>query len=47
MKPLLLCIMDGWGISNETDNNAIEMANTLIFDELMETYPNGVMHASG
>tara|TARA_B100000497_G_scaffold72782_1_gene81702 strand:- start:2288 stop:3790 length:1503 start_codon:yes stop_codon:yes gene_type:complete len=39
--------MDGWGISNETDNNAIEMANTPIFDELMETYPNGVMHASG
>ncbi|MDG1272903.1 MAG: 2,3-bisphosphoglycerate-independent phosphoglycerate mutase [Alphaproteobacteria bacterium] len=47
MKPLVLCIMDGWGISNETDNNAIEMANTPIFDELMETYPNGVMHASG
>lgn len=47
MKPLILCIMDGWGISAAADHNAIKMANTPIFDKLMETYPNGMMHASG
>jgi 2,3-bisphosphoglycerate-independent phosphoglycerate mutase len=47
MKPIILCIMDGWGISNETNHNAIKMGNTPVFDELLRKYPNGVMQASG
>ena len=47
MKPIILCIMDGWGISNEINHNAIKMGNTPVFDELLRKYPNGVMQASG
>jgi len=47
MKPIILCIMDGWGISNETNHNAIKMGNTPVFDKLLRKYPNGVMQASG
>jgi 2,3-bisphosphoglycerate-independent phosphoglycerate mutase len=39
--------MDGWGISNETEHNAVAMASTPVFDELIRRYPNGIMHASG
>ena len=47
MKPIILCIMDGWGISNEINHNAIKIGNTPVFDELLRKYPNGVMQASG
>ena len=27
-KPIVLCIMDGWGINKKTENNAIALAKT-------------------
>ena len=27
-KPVLLCILDGWGYRKEKENNAIEMGKT-------------------
>ena len=46
-KPLLLCIMDGFGINPETSGNAIHMANTPNLDKLFATYPNTTLSASG
>lgn len=35
-KPIVLCILDGWGFRNETENNAIAAANTPNWDHLRE-----------
>ncbi len=35
-KPIVLCILDGWGFRNETENNAIATANTPNWDHLRE-----------
>lgn len=34
-KPVVLCILDGWGLSGETIDNAPHLANTPTFDALM------------
>lgn len=47
MKPTVLCIMDGWGISPDQEFNAIAKAKTPIFDSLLKQWPHGVMQASG
>jgi len=36
---LALVILDGWGIAPPGPGNAIELAETPVFDELWETYP--------
>ena len=46
-KPLLLCIMDGFGINPEKVGNAVEMAKTPNLDKLFATYPNTTLEASG
>lgn len=46
-KPLVLCILDGCGIREETDGNAFKNANTPTLDMLMETYPHSILEASG
>ena len=46
-KPVVLMIMDGWGISNDTEGNAVRQADTKHFDTLMEKYPHAQLHASG
>ena len=39
-KPVLLCIMDGFGwVPDKTYGNAISAAKTPVLDELMRTYP--------
>jgi 2,3-bisphosphoglycerate-independent phosphoglycerate mutase len=45
--PLLLLILDGWGIRPERDHNAIALARKPVFDALMATYPNAQLIASG
>ncbi|MFT5342272.1 MAG: 2,3-bisphosphoglycerate-independent phosphoglycerate mutase [Paracoccaceae bacterium] len=35
-KPVVLCILDGWGLSDETVANAPYLANTPTFDALMQ-----------
>jgi 2,3-bisphosphoglycerate-independent phosphoglycerate mutase len=47
MKPVMLCIMDGWGDRAETDHNAIAQAKTPVYDRLRRDFPTGVMSASG
>lgn len=47
MKPSLLLILDGWGHRDEVDANAIKMANTPIWDNLLTEYPNTLIHTSG
>ncbi len=46
-KPLVLCIMDGVGINDVRDNNAVALAKMPFFDELLKKYPHSVLDASG
>ncbi len=47
MKPVMLCIMDGWGECAETGHNAVALARTPVFDRLRDMWPSGTMSASG
>lgn len=47
MKPLVLCIMDGIGISDNVKGNAYKQANTPILDSLFKKYPSSFLEASG
>ena len=46
-KPLVLIIMDGWGIRKEKKGNAILNARTPNYNFLMKNYPNSMLFASG
>ena len=45
-KKIILCIMDGWGISNQNQNNAIYSASTINYDYFLKKYPNTQLIAS-
>ena len=45
-KPLILTILDGWGIRAETRGNAIALARKPTYDMLLREYPNTVIRAS-
>ncbi len=45
--PVVLIVLDGWGIRAEREHNAIAMARTPVFDELMGRYPHAQLIASG
>ena len=45
--PLALVIIDGWGYSPEREGNAIALATTPFYDELLEKYPHTLLEASG
>ncbi|MDO4499894.1 MAG: 2,3-bisphosphoglycerate-independent phosphoglycerate mutase [Erysipelotrichaceae bacterium] len=46
-KPVVLMILDGYGLSDNPNGNAIAMAKTPVMDELMKTYPFVKGNASG
>lgn len=46
-RPLALIIMDGWGYSDDPDNNAVLAAHTPVWDKLWQHYPHTLIHASG
>jgi 2,3-bisphosphoglycerate-independent phosphoglycerate mutase len=46
-NPLLLMILDGWGINDHTDNNAISRAATPNMTRLCREYPCTQLDASG
>jgi 2,3-bisphosphoglycerate-independent phosphoglycerate mutase len=46
MKPLVLCILDGWGYRAETHGNAIAQARKPTYDRLLREFPNTLLHAS-
>ena len=46
-KPVVLCILDGWGLREETAANAVALANTPTFDRLMAEYPSSSLITYG
>ncbi len=46
-KPVVLMILDGWGIAPAGEGNAITGANTLVMNRLIRTYPAFPVRASG
>ena len=46
-RPVVLAILDGYGISKETKGNAVYSAKKPNLDRLNSTYPTTVIHASG
>ncbi|MEY8118808.1 2,3-bisphosphoglycerate-independent phosphoglycerate mutase [Falsihalocynthiibacter sp. BN13B15] len=46
-KPIVLCILDGWGHRDETANNAPAMAATPIFDRIMSESPHATLTTYG
>ncbi len=47
LGPVVLIILDGWGIAPKSPGNAISQANTPFFQKLQSAYPNTRLHASG
>ncbi|MFV0386688.1 2,3-bisphosphoglycerate-independent phosphoglycerate mutase [Paracoccus sp. (in: a-proteobacteria)] len=46
-KPVILCILDGWGISDRPEQSAPDQANTPNFDRLMRDCPNATLTTFG
>lgn len=45
-RPVLLCVLDGWGERKEPDGNAIALARTPVWDRLRAACPRGRLEAS-
>jgi 2,3-bisphosphoglycerate-independent phosphoglycerate mutase len=46
-SPVMLIILDGWGYNPKLEGNAVEAANTPVFDKLMAEKPHTLIGASG
>ncbi len=46
-KPVVLCILDGWGLRPERENNAVALGNTPNFDWIMADCPHATLAAHG
>ena len=46
-KPVVLCILDGWGLSEDRVANAPVLARTPNFDALMQTCPHARLITHG
>lgn len=46
-KPLVLIILDGWGINPKSEANAIAQASPPYYNSLLEKYPHTILNASG
>ncbi len=46
-KPYALIILDGYGVNERHDGNAIHAANTPNMDKYMQECPHSIVHASG
>ena len=47
MKKIVLLILDGWGLSDDMEYNAIAQAQTPNFNYLWNNFPHSVLEASG
>src|SRR5579883_1307663 len=47
IPPLALVILDGWGYSPQREGNAIALAETPYYDEILEKYPHTLIATSG
>ncbi len=45
-RPLVLAILDGWGIRAQREANAIAQARKPVYDKLLAEYPHTLLHAS-
>ncbi len=45
-RPVVLCVLDGWGHRTECENNAICQAETPVWDRLMRERPHALLDAS-
>ena len=45
-RPVVLCVLDGWGYREDPADNAVAQANTPVFDRLWATGPHAFLHAS-
>ena len=45
--PVLLCILDGWGLNPISENNAVAMATKPNYDRLWNEYPHTTLRADG
>ena len=45
--PVVLVVLDGWGLSQARDHNAIALGRTPVYTELLERYPHGSLVTSG
>ena len=46
-KPVVLCILDGWGYRKEREDNAIAQARMPTWDRLLATCPHALLETSG
>ena len=46
-RPVVLCVLDGWGCRDATHGNAIAAADLPHWRALFERYPHTMLHASG
>lgn len=46
-KPVVLCILDGWGYREDIADNAIKQANTPTYDRMWREYPRAWLKTSG
>jgi len=47
LKPVVLCILDGWGLSDSVEGNAVAQAATPNFDRIWAECPHARLSASG
>lgn len=47
VKPVVLCILDGWGIGDGGEFDAIASAHTPNYDRMMQQYPNATLTTFG
>ncbi|MEE8622353.1 MAG: 2,3-bisphosphoglycerate-independent phosphoglycerate mutase [Alphaproteobacteria bacterium] len=45
-RPVVLCVLDGWGHRAEREDNAIAAADTPVYDRLMARSPHALIHAA-
>ena len=46
-RPVVLCVLDGWGWRDDATDNAIVQASTPVFDRLLQQYPNSRLKTCG
>ena len=46
-RPVVLCVLDGWGHRPETEHNAIALAETPVWDRLTANRPYGLLATAG
>ena len=46
-RPVVLCILDGWGYRAATADNAIALAATPVYDKLLAEMPHALLQTSG